>query len=170
MRRRGRSSYLALDPVLLPLPSQTPLYSTTISKALRTALRGRAVANFVELCACELRRIPLPRTWVNKVNPHAFSATLSHERRLDAATRGHDREGPRTMRPRRVRCVGADVRLLRAWRRGPILGHRVLPVLRRRGLRRLAGGSVGRPDRAACALLCQRVRQQHRHLREPGQG
>src|ERR671913_294376 len=65
MRRRGRSSYLALDPVLLPLPSQTPLYSTTISKALRTALRGRAVANFGELRKDEVRRIPLPRTRMN---------------------------------------------------------------------------------------------------------
>src|SRR5215204_787176 len=62
MRRRGRSSYLALDPVLLPLPSQTPLYSTTISKALRTALRGRAVANFVELRYGEVRRNPIRRS------------------------------------------------------------------------------------------------------------
>jgi hypothetical protein len=39
----------------LPLPSQTPLYSTTISKALRTALRGRAVANFGERRLAEIR-------------------------------------------------------------------------------------------------------------------
>jgi hypothetical protein len=52
-------------------------------------------AKFAEIVKGEVRRISLPRTPVNKVNPQAFSATLSHERRRsNAATRSHDREGP----------------------------------------------------------------------------
>jgi hypothetical protein len=39
-RRTGCSSYLVLNPVRLPLLSQPPLYSTTISQAIRNALRG----------------------------------------------------------------------------------------------------------------------------------
>src|ERR671912_95775 len=84
---------------------------------------------FAKGAKAELRRITLPRTPVNRANPQAFSATLLHDkrRRSDAAPRGHDRESPRTMRPRRTHRIGADVRLLRPRRRGPILGHRVLP-------------------------------------------
>ena len=44
----------------------TPLYSTTVSKALRTALRGSAVADFREPDTGEVRRTPLLGNSVNK--------------------------------------------------------------------------------------------------------
>src|SRR3712207_2380139 len=65
-----QASHAATRALILPSPRPccslapsvtTPLYSTTISKALlRTALRGRTVANFVEpRKGEEVRRIPL---------------------------------------------------------------------------------------------------------------
>src|SRR5215210_4191951 len=44
----------------------TPLYSSPVSRALRQALRGHAVANFLERRTCEVWRIALPGTWVNR--------------------------------------------------------------------------------------------------------
>ena len=44
----------------------TPLYRTLVSQALRNAVREGIRTNFLELRQHEVRRIPLPRTRVNK--------------------------------------------------------------------------------------------------------
>jgi hypothetical protein len=53
-QRCAGSSRRLLAPVPLPLPSQTPLYSTTVSKALPNTLRSRAVSDFRELSTKQL--------------------------------------------------------------------------------------------------------------------
>src|SRR5215216_6984955 len=65
-RRRGCSSRRFLDRDLLSLPSQPPLYSTTVSQTLRQPLRSRGGTNFLELRHGEVRRTHLLGTSVNK--------------------------------------------------------------------------------------------------------
>src|SRR5215204_6403064 len=54
--RRGCSSRRFLDRNLLSLPSQPPLYSTTVSQPLRQPLRSRGGTNFLELRYGKVRR------------------------------------------------------------------------------------------------------------------
>src|SRR5215217_110474 len=70
----GGLLYRSFAAAPLPLLSSSPLYSTTVSKALRQTLRGEVertsqnsvYANFREFSLCELPRIPIPRTPVNR--------------------------------------------------------------------------------------------------------
>src|SRR5215208_3419272 len=64
--RRGCSSLRFFDRDLLSLPSQPPLYSTTVSQTLRQPLRNRGGTNFLESRKREVRRIPLLGKSVNK--------------------------------------------------------------------------------------------------------
>src|SRR5215213_7636036 len=45
----------------------TPLYRMLVSQALRNAVRESIRTNFLELCQHEVRRIHLPRCWLNSV-------------------------------------------------------------------------------------------------------
>jgi hypothetical protein len=73
--RRVHSSHRPLDPLPLALPSQR--HSTALPSPKRYDKRYEAEdprrtsenpqnANFVEFYEREVRRIPIPRTWVNK--------------------------------------------------------------------------------------------------------
>src|SRR5215212_433770 len=59
--RRGCSSRRFLDRNLLSLPSQPPLYSTTVSPTLRQPLRSRGGTNFLERRYGKVRPAPSPR-------------------------------------------------------------------------------------------------------------
>src|SRR5215204_4936060 len=96
-RRCGCSSHRPLAPVPLFLLSR--LHSTALPSPERYGKRYElgCCANFLELRVCELRRIPIPRTLVNKAKKRGRScfapALAGYYLRTRERTRGTPRSG-----------------------------------------------------------------------------